>query len=122
MVKRMVTDRERAAFEAGIKLGALYHQWVGTPVSAATAELLEQAIERSVALQPAVESVRVHLNRGLMSPNSFGYSEIGGMMFDVEVTTRVGRIRCRAGLSRTEDYPLMSLVACDEITPDPHHR
>jgi hypothetical protein len=122
MVKGMVTDRERAAFEAGIKLGALYHQWVGTPVSPATAELLEQAIERSVALQPAVESVRVRLDRGLMSPNSFGYSELGGMMFDVEVTTRVGRIRCRAGLSRTEDYPLMSLVSCDEIAPDPHHR
>ena len=80
----MVTDRERAAFEAGIKLGALYHQWVGTPVSPATADLLEQAIERSVALQPAVESVRVHLNRSLMSLNSFGYSELGGMMFDVE--------------------------------------
>jgi hypothetical protein len=118
----MVTDRERAAFEAGIKLGALYHQWVGTPVSLATAELLEQAIERSVALQPAVESVRVHLDRGLMSPNSFGYSELGGLMFDVEVTTRLGKARCRATLSRTEDYPLMTLVACDETAPDPHHR
>ena len=25
------SDREQAIFEAGIKLGALYHQWVGTP-------------------------------------------------------------------------------------------
>jgi hypothetical protein len=117
----VVTDRERAAFEAGIKLGALYHQWVGTPVSPATAELLEKAIERSVALQPAVESVRVNLGRGLMSPNAFGYSELGGMMFDVEVTTRVGKARCRAGLIRTEDYPLMSLVSCDDVPDDPHH-
>jgi hypothetical protein len=122
MEKGMVTDRERAAFEAGIKLGALYHQWVGAPVSAATADLLEQAIERSVALQPAVESVRVHLNRGLMSPNSFGYSEVAGLMFDVEIRTRLGRARCTATLSRTEDYPLMSLVACDETPPDPAHR
>jgi len=118
----MPTDRERAAFEAGIKLGALYHQWVGSPVSPATAGFLELAIERSVALQPAVESVKVRLDRGLMSPNSFGYSELAGLMFDVEVTTRVGKVRCRAGLSRTDEYPLMSLVSCDEIAPDPHHR
>ncbi len=44
------------------------------------------------------------------------------MMFDVELTARVGKVRCRAGLRRTDDYPLMSLVACDEIAPDPHHR
>ena len=29
----MITERDRAIFEAGIKLGALYHQWVGTPIS-----------------------------------------------------------------------------------------
>jgi hypothetical protein len=118
----MVTDRERAAFEAGIKLGALYHQWVGTPVSPATAESLERAIERSIALQPAVESVKVRLHRGLMSPNAFGYSEVAGLMFDVELVTRVGRARCTATLSRSEDYPLMRLVACDEAPPDLHHR
>jgi len=118
----MPTDRERAAFEAGIKLGALYHQWVGTPVSPATAELLEKAIERAVALQPAVESVKVRLNRGLMSPNAFGYSELSGLMFDVELVTRLGRTRCRATLGPSEEYPLMSLVACDETPPDPGHR
>jgi hypothetical protein len=117
-----MTDRERAAFEAGIKLGALYHQWVGTPVSPGTAESLERAIERSVSLQPCVESVKVHLDRGLMAPNPFGYSELSGLMFDVDLTTRLGKVRCRATLSRTEDYPLMSLVACDEAAPDPGHR
>ncbi|MDD1753617.1 MAG: dihydroneopterin aldolase family protein, partial [Methanotrichaceae archaeon] len=35
------TNREIAAFEAGIKLGALYHQFVGVPVSAGTAPTLE---------------------------------------------------------------------------------
>ena len=118
----MVSDRERAAFEAGIKLGALYHQWVGTPVSPETAGGLEKAIEESVALQPAVEQVRVRLDRGLMSPNAFGYSEVAGLMYDVELVTRVGRARCTATLSHMEDYPLMSLVACDETPADPHHR
>jgi hypothetical protein len=118
----MPTDRERAAFEAGIKLGALYHQWVGTPVSPATAESLEKAIERSVALQPAVESVRVRLNRGLMSPNAFGYSELAGLMFDVKLVIRVGAARAHATLRPSVDYPLMSLVSCDEAPPHSGHR
>ena len=117
----MPTDRERAAFEAGIKLGALYHQWVGTPVSPATAEFLEKAIEESIGLQPAVEQVKVSLDRDLMSPNVFGYSEAAGLMFDVELITRVGKARCTATLSRMEDYPLMSLVACDEAPPGTGH-
>ena len=122
MSKMTPTDRERAAFEAGIKLGALYHQWVGAPVSEATAESLEQAIEKSVGLQPAVEQVKVTLDRDLMSPNAFGYSEVAGLMFDVELVTRLGTTRCRATLSRSEDYPLMTLVSCDEAPPGPGHR
>jgi hypothetical protein len=118
----MPTDRERAAFEAGIKLGALYHQWVGAPVSRETAESLERAIEASVALQPAVQQVKVTLDRDLMSPNVFGYSEVAGLMFDVELVTRVGKARCTATLSRSEDYPLMTLVACDEASPGSRHR
>jgi len=27
----MTSNQEQAVFEAGIKLGALYHQWVGHP-------------------------------------------------------------------------------------------
>ena len=37
----MATDRENAVFEAAIKLGALYHQFVGTPISRATADKVE---------------------------------------------------------------------------------
>ena len=42
----MITKRDNALFEAGIKLGALYHQFVGAPVNHDTADSLEQAIER----------------------------------------------------------------------------
>ncbi len=38
----MPTNREIAAFEAGIKLGALYHQFVGSPISPKTADSLEE--------------------------------------------------------------------------------
>ncbi|MBQ3684350.1 MAG: hypothetical protein II925_02025, partial [Methanomicrobium sp.] len=38
-------NKAQAVFEAGIKLGALYHQWVGTPISPKTAASVEKAIE-----------------------------------------------------------------------------
>jgi len=43
-------------------------------------------------------------------------------MFDVELRTRLGKARCTATLSRMEDYPLMSLVSCDEVPSDPLYR
>jgi hypothetical protein len=117
----MQTSREQAVFEAGIKLGALYHQWVGTPVSRESAASIESAIEQSVILQPRVEEITVHLDRSLMLPNRFGYSEISGLMFDVIIVTRVGFSYCRARLSPSKGYPLMQVVECLEIEHLPHH-
>jgi len=106
----MICAREKAIFEAGITLGALYHQWGGSPVSPQTAATLERAIEASVSLQPFVERVTVHLDRNLMAPNTFGYSELSGLMFDVEIVTRVDGVACRAKLRRDGTYPLMEIV------------
>ena len=86
------SDRERAIFEAGIKLGALYHQWVGTPISQESAASVESAIEKAVILQPFVEEITVRLDCTLMQKNVFGYSELSGLMFDVEIVTRVGSV------------------------------
>ena len=106
----MITDREKAAFEAGIKLGAIYHQFVGTPIARETAASVEAAIEQAVSLQPYVTNIRVRLNRDLMVSNRFGYSELTGKMFDVEITTRVGETTCRARLRLEDDYPMMEVV------------
>jgi len=111
----MTGDREQAVFEAGIKLGALYHQWVGTPISRASATSVERAIEQAVILQPYVEEITVRLDRSLMTENRFGYSELSGMMFSVEIVTRVGFAYCRARLSPDLGYPLMKIVDCHEI-------
>jgi hypothetical protein len=110
----MISDREQAIFEAGIKLGALYHQWVGTPISRNSAASIEKAIEMAVILQPFVEKITVKLDRNLMTPNKLGYSELSGLMFDVEVVTRVGFSYCRARLSLEKGYPLMQIVECNE--------
>lgn len=110
----MITDRERAAFEAGIKLGALYHQWVGTPVSRESAESLEKAIENAHIQQPYVTDISVTLNRELMVPNTFGYCELSGMMFDVELVVRVNQASCHACLSPEGEYPMMRIEDIDE--------
>ncbi|MCX6688537.1 MAG: dihydroneopterin aldolase family protein [Methanoregula sp.] len=117
----MKSDRELACFEAGIKLGALYHQWVGTPISRKSAESVETAIEKAVVLQPFVEEITVRLDRKLMTENVFGYSELSGLMFDVEITTRVGFAYCRARLHPDAKYPLMQIVECHEIPHISHH-
>jgi len=106
----MTSDHEQAIFEAGIKLGALYHQWVGTPISRQSAASVETAIEKAVILQPFVEEITVRLDRSPMKKNVFGYSELSGLMFDVEIVTRVGFSYCRAVLSPENGYPLMKIV------------
>ena len=60
------TDRERAAFEAGIKLGGIFHQFTGTPVSPASARSLEQGITEAVRSQPFVREVSVMIDRGIL--------------------------------------------------------
>jgi hypothetical protein len=117
----MRNERERAIFEAGIKLGALYHQWVGTPVSKESAASVEQAIEKSVILQPFVEEITVRLDRRLMTRNIFGYSELSGLMFEAEIVTRAGFAYCRAKLAPSRGYPLMQVVDCREIEPFSDH-
>jgi dihydroneopterin aldolase len=114
-------NREQAIFEAGIKLGALYHQWVGTPISRKSAASVETAIEKAVILQPFVEEITVRLNRDLMTENAFGYSELSGLMFDVEIITRVGFSYCHARLSPSTGYPLMKIVECHEIPEISRH-
>jgi dihydroneopterin aldolase len=111
----MTSDREQAVFEAGIKLGALYHQWVGTPISRQSAASVETAIEKAVILQPFVEEISVKLDRRLMTENRFGYSELSGIMFDVEIVTRVGFSYCHARLAPDNGYPFMRVVECNEI-------
>lgn len=110
----MSNDREQAAFEAGIKLGALYHQWVGTPIAVQTASGVEAVIEQSVGLQPFVQQIDVTLDRSLMNANAFGYTELSGLMFDVTIRTKVGATTCVAALKPEDGYPLMRIVNCDE--------
>ncbi len=111
-----VTKRDRAVFEAGIKLGALYHQAVGFPIKNDPAVLsaLEKALEKSFGCQPYVQKISVHIDpqeqatsRGTGHP--FAYSELRGEMLRVEMTVAYQGVQVIAGLKFVPDlqFPLM---------------
>jgi hypothetical protein len=110
----MISDQDLAVFEAGIKLGALYHQWVGTPVSKDSATSLETAIKEAHIQQPFVENISVILDKELMNPNMFGYSELSGLMFSVSLKTRVNKAACTVQLSPEDGYPMMRIIDINE--------
>ncbi len=105
-------DRDRAVFEAGIKLGAMFHQYVGVPLTRATAGELERTIEAATRVQPLVEDVRVRIDRKrLRARGPYKYASLSEEMLLAEVTVRVGSARVTAVLRYVPelDYPLMYL-------------
>ncbi len=106
-----ITDRDSALFEAGIKLGALYHQFVGSPVNLSTAGGLEEAIRGSISLQPCVQSITVAIDRKMVSEriNDFGYCELDGRMLGVAAVIRYGTAVVHVGIryDAEMDYPMM---------------
>ena len=49
-----ITPVMQAAFEAGIKLGALYHQFIGSPVSRDSADSLERGMSEAMGVRVCV--------------------------------------------------------------------
>ena len=106
------SERDRAVFEAGVKLGGMFHQYVGMPLTRATAGDLERAIESATRVQPLVEDVRVRIDRKRLRPRGpYRYASLSEEMLQAEVTIHVGRARATAVLRYVPelDYPLMYL-------------
>lgn len=106
-----LTSRERAIFEGGISMGALYHQFVGTPINLETIESLEDAITQSILLQPAVVNVKVLLDKSLIKQacGDMGYTSLEGNMLNIEITTKIDDIYIITCISYDEElqYPIM---------------
>ncbi len=115
-----INERDIAVFEAGIKLGALYHQFVGTPIIKDTIEDISRAIEQSVLLQPYVHNVSVSINREMVGKKqnpTFGYCELEGRMLHVGLQIRYRSTIAHAELAYDEekDYPLMSIKKIEKL-------
>jgi hypothetical protein len=120
MVQEKITDRDNALFEAGIKLGALYHQFTGSPVNLNTVSSLEQAIEESISVQPYVKDISVKIDRDMLKSklnSGFGYSELQGPMLKVKITVKYGSVKVKVGMEHNSElnYPLMKIEEMEEL-------
>ena len=120
MTRKKITDRDNALFEAGIKLGALYHQFTGSPVSLDTASSLERAIQESISVQPYVKEISVKIDRDMLKSklnSEFGYSELQGPMLIVKITVKYGSVKVKVGMEYNPElnYPLMKIEEIEEI-------
>jgi hypothetical protein len=109
-----LSRREALLFEAGVKLGGVFHQYLGMPVSPRTAGPLARAIEAAVGLQPFVRSVRVRVDPkrgGPLGQGRFAYRYLTAEMLDVAVELVDGPVSVEARLQHRPDlrYPLMSV-------------
>ena len=121
MIQEKVTDRDNALFEAGIKFGALYHQFTGSPVNLNTVSSLEKAIQESISVQPYVEIISVKIDRDMLKSklsSEFGYSELQGPMLKVEITVKYGSVKVKVGMEYDPElnYPLMKIEGIEELS------
>ena len=105
------SDRERAVFEAGIKLGTIYHQFIGTPLNVSSLDTLEKAIEESIKVQPFVYDVKVRIKREMIKKKKgiYKYQTLTGEMLDIELKIKYNNIIavCRMEYIKEMKYPLM---------------
>ena len=96
-----------------MKLGSVFHQYVGTPVDLRSVRALERAIEAGIRAQPAVVSARARIDRASLrrGTTKLGYASLTGDMLDVTVTTRVRRATAVARMRYVPElrYPVMHI-------------
>ncbi len=116
-----LSNRERACFETGIKLGALYHILCGIPISSneSIIESIEKGIESSISCQPYVKSIKINLDRNKIigdKSTQFDYDEVTGKIIRAEIIIKFESIEVLAKIDWAEDlqYPLMFIEKIKE--------
>ncbi len=106
-----ISSRERAIFEGAITMGALFHQFIGTPVNKESVESLEKAMKESLELQPAIEKVdaKIDTDRLNSALSDFEYTSLNGDMLDIKIYTKVDNVTAVIRIEFIEElnYPLM---------------
>ena len=116
-----ISKRERASFEAGIKLGALYHILCGIPISndENVISSIEKGIESSISCQPYVQDIKINLRRDKIigdKSNEYDYDEITGELIRAELIIKLDSIQIFAKVDWIEElnYPLMFIEKISE--------
>ncbi len=117
-----ISKRERACFETGIKLGALYHILCGIPISREekVVAAIEKGIESAISCQPYVKSININLDRKKIQgvkENEFDYDEISGKVIGAVLEIEFENIYIKAKVKWIEEmnYPLMFIESIKEI-------
>ncbi|MBY9003522.1 MAG: hypothetical protein KGD73_06095 [Candidatus Lokiarchaeota archaeon] len=117
-----LSNRERATFEIGIKLGALYHLLSGVPISSdkKVIESIEKGFEASISCQPYVKSVKLNILKVKIKGSKsteLDYDEISGDKIKALVTIEYKSILVVAKIEWIEKlrYPLMFIEKIEEL-------
>lgn len=104
--------RDVACFEAGIKMGTLYHQFVGTPVAPATADGLAGAMADAISRQPRCKQATVELDVDAIEAdlNRFGYTGLRGHHIRASVTIEHEDVLVTAEIVLEDGYPMMQIT------------
>ncbi|TFG19187.1 MAG: dihydroneopterin aldolase [Promethearchaeota archaeon] len=117
-----ISERERASFEIGIKLGTLYHTIIGLPISSNpnTIESIEKGFEASISCQPYVKDVKVSILKEKISgdkTDEFDYDEISAPLINAEIILEYKNTRVIARVKWIDklQYPLMYIEKIENI-------
>lgn len=113
-----ISSRERAIFEGAITMGALFHQFIGTPVNLDSVPSLEKSIKDAMELQPSIEEVEAKIDKQMLeeSKSEFNYVSLSGDMLNVKVISKYNDKKAVLKMEYIEElkYPLMYVEEVDE--------
>lgn len=113
------SDNERIAFELGIKLGAIFHQFIGTPVSSKNIEELEKAMESTTESQAFVKSVDINIKQAESEEvGPFDYTTLTSDMLETRIEVEYKDKRAVGKMKYVDEmnYPLMYLEKIETIS------
>ncbi|WP_414469670.1 dihydroneopterin aldolase family protein [Methanobacterium sp. ACI-7] len=113
-----ISSRERAIFEGAITMGALFHQFIGTPVNLDSVPSLEKSIKDAMELQPCIQEVEARIDKEMLeeSKSEFDYVSLSGDMLNVKVISKYNDKKAVLKMEYIEElkYPLMYVEEVDE--------
>ncbi|MFX1297684.1 MAG: dihydroneopterin aldolase family protein [Promethearchaeota archaeon] len=114
-----VTDRDRAIFEGAITLGAIFHQFNGVPINKSLITLVQNVIEKTMAIQPFIEHINVKIDEKLIRNynHPYDYSVLSGDKLELEVISHYGNARVQLGMKYVKefDFPLMFIKKIEKL-------
>ena len=114
-----VTPRDRAIFEGGITLGAIYHQISGFPIPKNSEDVknLEKFIANSFETQPYIEKININIIKGDTDKNDpYDYGELSGRNFSIDLVSKFNMVRVHFKMDIIDeiDYPLMRIIKIED--------